>query len=126
VTHQTVSDGHGGSRMLDSCRGPAPAPGPSCPVETTLRVLRGRWAPLVIRELLRGDRTFVDLARALPALSDKILAERLAELTRSGTTHRRRISGWPPRVEYGLTDRGRALVPVLEALWDWGSGATHE
>ncbi|MEV4636736.1 helix-turn-helix domain-containing protein [Actinoplanes sp. NPDC049548] len=90
-------------------------------METTLTVLRGRWTPLVIRELLLGDRTFVDLARALPNLSDKILAERLAQLTRSGVTHRRRSPGWPPRVEYALTDRGRALLPVLEALWDWGS-----
>jgi DNA-binding HxlR family transcriptional regulator len=81
---------------------------------------------LVIRELLRGDRTFVDLARALPTLSDKVLADRLDQLTRSGAVHRRRVPGWPTRVEYGLTDRGRALVPVLQALWDWGSVATQD
>ncbi|KAA2254979.1 helix-turn-helix transcriptional regulator [Solihabitans fulvus] len=97
------------------------APLPSCPVEIALAALHGRWTTLVIRELLRGGRSFTDLARALPALSDKVLTERLTQLTTLGVVERHRVPGWPPRVRYELTDRGRALGPVLQTLWDWGS-----
>jgi DNA-binding HxlR family transcriptional regulator len=118
VAHQTV--GHG---LLDACPGPVIKPSPSCPVEVALSVLRGRWTVLVIRELLRGDRSFTELTHALPTLSDKVLADRLAQLTEAGVLKRHRIQGWPPRVQYALTQRGRDLVPALQALWEWGSGS---
>ena len=124
MAHQTV--GYDEEVLLgelaDVCQGPVREPVPSCPVEITLAVLRGRWTPLLIRELLRGDRSFSELAQALPTLSDKTLSERLAQLTDAGVLHRRRTAGWPPRVRYALTERGYALVPVLRALWTWGSG----
>jgi DNA-binding HxlR family transcriptional regulator len=119
VAHQTV--GYGASGLLDACPGPTIQPSPSCPVEITLAALRGRWTALVIREFLRDDRSFTELAQALPALSDKVLADRLTQLTKAEVLHRHRIPGWPPRVRYTLTARGRALLPVLQALWDWGA-----
>jgi DNA-binding HxlR family transcriptional regulator len=97
-------------------------PTPSCPVEITLDALRGRWTTLVIRELLHGDRSFSDLRQALPSLSDKVLADRLAHLLQAGVLERSRRPGWPPRTRYTLTPRGRQLGPVLQALWDWGAG----
>lgn len=115
--------GYAGAGLLDTCAGSVVKPSPSCPVEVTLAVLRGRWTALLIREFLNGDRRFTDLARALPSLSDKILSERLAQLTAAGVLDRCAVPGWPPRVQYALTDRGRALMPVLQALWDWGSQA---
>ena len=121
MAHQMVGDG--ATALLASCPGPVVEPKPSCPVDITLAVLRGRWTALVIRELLRGDRSFTDLARVLPKLSDKILSERLAQLTDAGVLDRHRTPSWPPRVRYTLTERGRALAPVLQALWDWGSSA---
>lgn len=121
MAHQMV--GHNGSGLLDACQGPVVEPNPSCPVEIALAVLRGRWTALVIREFLHGDRSFTELAQALPALSDKVLSDRLAQLTEAGVLDRRRTPGWPPRVRYALTARGQALVPVLQALWEWGSGA---
>ncbi|MDA0632901.1 helix-turn-helix domain-containing protein [Nonomuraea sp. MCN248] len=90
-------------------------------MEITLAVLHGRWTTLVIREFLKGDHTFTELSRALPALSDKVLSDRLAHLTETGVLDRRRRSGWPPRVHYRLTPQGRRLGPVLQALWDWGA-----
>ncbi|WP_369125108.1 winged helix-turn-helix transcriptional regulator [Nocardia otitidiscaviarum] len=68
-----------------------------------------------------GGERFDDLARALPSLSDKVLTDRLTQLTSAGIVDRSRTPGWPPRVSYTLTERGYALVPVLQALWDWGS-----
>ncbi|MGW4694665.1 winged helix-turn-helix transcriptional regulator [Kitasatospora cineracea] len=100
---------------------PGPA-GASCPVDVTLAVLAGRWTPLVLREFLRRGRAgYSELSAALPALSDKVLSERLAQLTGAGVLERHRTPGWPPRVGYTLTARGRALEPVVHSLWEWGS-----
>jgi DNA-binding HxlR family transcriptional regulator len=98
-------------------------PVPNCPVEVTLRALRGRWTTLVVRELFAGEWTFGDLAATLPALSDKVLSDRLAQLVAAGVVARVREPGWPSRVRYSLTARGRALRGVLEAMWAWGSDA---
>ncbi|MGK3094516.1 winged helix-turn-helix transcriptional regulator [Streptomyces sp. WAC01490] len=84
--------------------------------------MRGRWTPLVLRAFLHSqDRSYSDLAQELPALSDKVLSERLTQLSQAGVLLRERIPGWPPRVRYTLTDRGRDLLPVLQAMWDWGT-----
>ncbi|MEV4672046.1 MULTISPECIES: winged helix-turn-helix transcriptional regulator [Actinomadura] len=117
MTHQTV--GHPG--LPDDPRAAVDEPTPSCPVEITLDVLRGRWMTLVVRELLREDRSFTELRQALPALSDKVLADRLAHLVQCGVLERRRQPGWPPRTQYALTPHGHRLGPVLQALWDWGN-----
>lgn len=122
MTHQTV--GHPG--LPDDRRADVAEPSPSCPVEITLDVLRGRWTTLVIRELLRGDRSFSEMRQALPRLSDKVLADRLAHLVQSGVLERRREPGWPPRSHYALTPHGRRLGPVLQALWDWGDELSQE
>ncbi|MEU6710229.1 helix-turn-helix domain-containing protein [Nonomuraea sp. NPDC046802] len=119
MAHQMV--GHAG--LPSVCAGPDAAPSPDCPVEVALTVLRGRWMPLVLLQFLRsGELGFSELAAALPGLSDKVLSERLAQLTDAGVLARHRSPGWPPRVRYVLTDRGRTLTPVLEALWLWGAG----
>lgn len=120
MTHQTV--GHPPRPGLpDDPRADVTEPTPSCPVEITLAALHGRWTTLVIREFLQGDRTFTELRHALPALSDKVLSDRLAHLTEAGVLARHRQPGWPPRVSYTLTSHGRRLGPVMQALWDWGA-----
>ncbi|MGW0588988.1 winged helix-turn-helix transcriptional regulator [Streptosporangium sp. NPDC002607] len=120
MAHQTV--GHPVRQGLpDDPRAHVTEPTPSCPVEITLAALHGRWTTLVIREFLQGDRTFTELRHALPALSDKVLSDRLAHLTEAGVLDRRRRPGWPPRVHCTLTSDGHRLGPVLQALWDWGA-----
>lgn len=120
MTHQTV--GHLIRPGLPGDpRANVAEPSPSCPVEITLAALRGRWTTLVIRELLQGERTFTELRQALPALSDKVLSDRLAHLAEAGVVDRRREPGWPPRTHYKLTSQGHGLGPVLQALWDWGA-----
>ncbi|WP_199493198.1 winged helix-turn-helix transcriptional regulator [Marinitenerispora sediminis] len=124
MAHQTV--GHLPRPGLpDDPLTSAARPDPRCPVEVALAALRGRWTTLVLRELLRGRESFSDLAAALPDLSAKVLADRLAQLTAAGVLERHREPGWPPRVRYRLTERGRELGPVLQALWDWGERAVR-
>lgn len=125
MAHRTVSCGPGSARpgLPDDPRARTVAPTPSCPVEITLNALRGRWTTLVVRELLRGPHTFSELADALPALSAKILTERLRQLADAGVVHRDRSPGWPTTVRYRLTGRGRALGPVLQSMWEWGATA---
>ncbi|MFB4271241.1 winged helix-turn-helix transcriptional regulator [Nonomuraea sp. GTA35] len=121
MTHQTVGDVIRRPGLPDDPRAAVAEPTPSCPVEIALAALRGRWTTLVVRELLLGERTFTELAQALPALSDKVLSDRLAQLARSGVLVRDRRPGWPPRTSYRLTPQGHRLGPVLQALWDWGA-----
>ncbi|MEU8471470.1 winged helix-turn-helix transcriptional regulator [Streptomyces sp. NPDC029006] len=52
--------------------------------------------------------------------SDKVLSDRLAQLTSAGVIERHRTPGWPPRVRYVLTSQGRALEPVMRSMWEWG------
>ncbi|MFF9198398.1 winged helix-turn-helix transcriptional regulator [Streptomyces sp. NPDC014779] len=120
MTHRTVGHPAG---LPDDLHARVATPTPACPVEITLAALHGRWTTLVVRELLRGDRSYSELRTALPALSDKVLSERLAQLGAAGVVSRDRRPGWPPRVRYALTPRGRRLGPVLQALWDWGAEA---
>ncbi|MFG3076096.1 winged helix-turn-helix transcriptional regulator [Streptomyces sp. NPDC048225] len=118
MTHPTVGHPAG---LPDDPRADVTAPTPECPVEITLAALHGRWTTLIIRELLRGARSYTELRAALPALSDKVLSDRLSHLTKTGVVHRDRHPAWPPRVHYALTPSGHRLGPVLQALWDWGA-----
>ncbi|MEV6677198.1 helix-turn-helix domain-containing protein [Streptomyces erythrochromogenes] len=121
----SAADGSATDGPLADCPDSAlvpPAGEPRCPVDVTLTALGGRWTPLVLREFLRrGQATYSELSAALPVLSDKVLSDRLAQLTRAGVIERHRTPGWPPRVRYVLTGRGRALEPVVDSMWEWGS-----
>ncbi|MEU2131330.1 helix-turn-helix domain-containing protein [Streptomyces sp. NPDC018352] len=120
MTHRTVGHPAG---LPDEPYAKIGVPNPACPVEITLAALHGRWTTLVVREPLRGDRSYSELRAALPTLSDKVLSDRLAQLGEAGVVERDRHPGWPPRVRYALTPRGHRLGPVLQALWDWGAEA---
>jgi DNA-binding HxlR family transcriptional regulator len=89
----------------------------TCPVS---RALDGRWTILVVRDLLGGTRRFGELRASLAGISPKTLTDRLRSLEQHGLVERRIYAEVPPRVEYSLTESGRTLTPVLEALADWG------
>jgi len=93
-----------------------------CPIARGLDVIGERWALLVVRELLLGPQRFSDLRRGLPRASSNMLTDRLRELEAHGVVRRRMLP--PPAASwvYELTDRGRALEPVLEAIGSWGNG----
>src|SRR5688572_22300007 len=96
--------------------------GDQCGVARSLDLLGERWALLVVRELLFGPKRFTDLRAGLPGASPDMLAQRLRDLEEAGILIRRKLD--PPAAVrvYELTDRGRALEPILIELGRWGSG----
>ena len=93
----------------------------ACPIARALDAIGERWALLVVRELLLGPQRFSDLRRALPGASSNMLTDRLRELEARGLVGRRTLP--PPAASsvYELTERGRGLEPILDALGAWGS-----
>jgi DNA-binding HxlR family transcriptional regulator len=91
--------------------------GQFCPVAKAMEVLDERWTLLVVRELLLGSRHFNDLRRGVPKMSPALLSKRLKSLTRAGVLERAEIGG---RTMYSLTECGRELAGVVDALGAWG------
>lgn len=91
-----------------------------CPkYERAVELLGKRWTGLILRVLAEGPTTFSRIARAVDKLSDRVLSERLKELERRGVVQRRVDPSIPVRIEYSLTDKGRDLQAVLDALQTW-------
>lgn len=93
---------------------------PACPVETTLTLISDKWKVLILRDLMSGARRFGELKRSLGAVSQKVLTAQLRQMEDSGLLTRTVYPEVPPRVEYRLTDLGRSLKPVLDAMQSWG------
>ena len=89
-------------------RAAAACPLGRCPAERTLDVIGGRWKVPILWHLLQGTLRFSELRRALPGVTQKMLTQQLRELERAGVVRRRVYPQVPPKVEYSLTDRGRA------------------
>ena len=85
-----------------------------CKAELALRVIKGRWKLLVLRELAEGTRRFSDLQRALDGISQKVLTDQLRDLEGDGVLARTIHPEVPPRVDYTLTRLGRDLLPALD------------
>ena len=92
-----------------------------CPVEAALEQISGKWKGLILYHLLDGTLRFNELARRLGGVTQRSLTKQLRELETDGIVHREVFAVVPPRVEYSLTDKGRRLRTVMEALRDWGS-----
>ena len=93
----------------------------SCPVCRTADVVCGKWTLLIIRDLAEGRSRFCELERSLDGISPRTLSLRLRALEEEGILERQTYPEAPPRVEYGLTEKGRALVPIVEAMREYGS-----
>ena len=98
----------------------------SCPVARALDVIGERWTILILRDLVvEGPRKFQDFERSLAGISPNTLSARLKRLEDAGVVERRFYEQHPPRAEYLLTAKGRALGPVLKALLNWGRTHTR-
>lgn len=94
---------------------------PACPVETTLALIGDKWKVLILRDLMPGTKRFGELKKSIGHVSQKVLTAQLRDMEENGLLHRRTYAEVPPRVEYSLTDLGRSLKPVLDALQEWGA-----
>ena len=95
-------------------------PNSDCPVCRTADIVCGKWTLLVIRDLADRRSRFCELERSLAGISPRTLSLRLRALEEEGIVARETFSEVPPRVEYALTEKGRALVPVIEEMRAYG------
>lgn len=89
-------------------------------VQTTLKVLGGKWKILILWHLKDETRRFSELKRLIPEITEKMLMQQLRELEKDGIVNRNVYSEVPPRVEYSFTEYGLSLKPVLQVLCNWG------
>jgi DNA-binding HxlR family transcriptional regulator len=92
----------------------------TCPVCKTAEIVCGKWTLLVIRDLAEGRSRFCELERSLQGISPRTLSLRLRALEEEGIVERQTFPEVPPRVEYALTEKGRALVPLIEDMRTYG------
>lgn len=92
----------------------------SCPVELAVTRLGGKWKVVLLARLKERPHRYAELRHAIPELSDKVLTERLRELVAAGLVVRTKEGGRGAPSEYSLSERGAALRPALEALYQWG------
>jgi len=93
---------------------------PDCPVETTLILMGDRWKILIVRDLLMGTKRFGELKKSLTGISQKVLTSHLRAMEESGLVNRKVYAEVPPKVEYSLTETGKSLNLILDAMWKWG------
>ena len=91
-----------------------------CPVCATADIVCGKWTLLVIRDLAEGRTRFCELERSLKGISPRTLSLRLRELEAQGIVVRETFPEVPPRVEYSLTHKGQALLPLIEDMRRYG------
>jgi DNA-binding HxlR family transcriptional regulator len=94
---------------------------PTCPVCRTADIVCGKWTLLLVRDLAEGNTRFCELERSLTGISPRTLSLRLRGLEEEGIVERRTYSEVPPRVEYALTEKGRALLPIIEGMRAYGT-----
>jgi DNA-binding HxlR family transcriptional regulator len=92
----------------------------TCPVCRTAEIVCGKWTLLVIRDLGEGRSRFCELERSLEGISPRTLSLRLRALEEQGIVERQTFPEVPPRVEYALTTKGRALLPLVEDMRTYG------
>ncbi len=92
-----------------------------CPVQATSNVLAGKWKVLIVWHLGFGSRRFAEIRDLLPGVTEKVLTAQLRELGNDGILIRLARGTVPPRVDYMLSDAGKELIPVMEAMCGWGS-----
>ena len=100
---------------------PPIAPAFTCGLDATLKIISGKWKPLILYFLLRGPTRYGELKRAVRDVSDKVLIQHLKELEADGVLRRNDYKEVPPRVDYTLTQLGQSLAHALEPLCTWGT-----
>ena len=94
---------------------------PVCPVATAVSLIGGKWKLLIIRNLKERPWRFNELQRDIEGISQKVLTDSLRQMIDDGLVYRHDYQEIPPKVEYGLTELGKEMLPIIEALADFGN-----
>ena len=94
--------------------------GYNCPVEATLDLIAGKYKTLILWQLVERTLRYSELQKLIPRATPKMLTRQLRELEADGFVVRTVYPVVPPKVEYSLTEFGRSILPILEAMYDWG------
>ena len=102
----------------------------TCAVAATAEIIGAKWTALLVHDLSEGPRRFSQLERSCSGISPRTLAERLRALEGEGILERQSYPETPPRVEYSLTEKGASLLPIIDAMREFGHewlacGRTH-
>ena len=92
----------------------------TCAVAATAEIIATKWTPLIVHDMSEGPRRFMELEHACPGISPRTLSERLKDLEHEEVVVRRSYAETPPRVEYELTPKGEAMLPIIEAMRAYG------
>jgi DNA-binding HxlR family transcriptional regulator len=96
-----------------------------CLVEDALSIFVGKWKPIILLHLLqKGTNRFSELKRIMPGITQKMLTSQLRELENEDIIKRKVYPQVPPKVEYSITEYGKSLEPILEAIHEWGTAHT--
>lgn len=98
----------------------------ACPVEATISLIGGKYKSLILWKLMGGTLRFSQLRKEVSGATPKMLTQQLRELEADGLVMREVFPVIPPKVEYSLTEFGRSIAPVLEAMYSWGTGYLHK
>ena len=91
-----------------------------CPVETTARIVGGRWKAAVLEQLFQGAKRFSELKRGVSGITQRTLSQQLRDLQSTGIVERTVYPNTPPRVVYTITPLGKSLRPLLDTMCHWG------
>lgn len=86
-----------------------------------MEIIGAKWTSLLVKELTVGPKRFCEFEKAIPKINPRTLSQRLEELEARGIITKQRFNEVPPRTEYQLTEKGQDLIPVLQAMADWGA-----
>lgn len=92
----------------------------NCSVEATIHLIGGKYKAVILWHLIENQKRFSELKRLLPKATEKMLTQQLRDLENDGLIIRTVYPVVPPKVEYSLSDFGRSIIPVLDAMCDWG------
>jgi DNA-binding HxlR family transcriptional regulator len=91
----------------------------ACGVKVALKLLAGKWTPIIFYHLVAGPLRFTELWHEIPRVSKKVLVMQLRQLEEAGLVVRTVHNGFPPEVSYQLTSKGAGLVPIMQSLDQW-------
>ena len=94
---------------------------PVCPVATAVSIIGGKWKLSIIRNLKERPWRFNELQRDIEGISQKVLTDSLRQMIDDGLVYRHDYQEIPPKVEYGLTELGKEMLPIIDALADFGN-----